>query len=115
MMAAVLLDLISRLELNEPGKLIMALIINGSVYILIFKLMSGIQKDIMKVGGMIMLFIILLISLILFPAIFYPIHFLIKGEGPDFTIILKHWSFQVLVNGMCLFLNFTLLSKKINR
>ena len=89
-----------------------ALIINVGVYLVVYMLMSGIQKEIMKIDNFSMLGVILLISLALLPAIFYPLHYLTQGYWSSFDNLLATWPFQLIVNGLCLVLNFYILKSK---
>jgi len=88
----------------------LALVINIGVYWLVYKIMHGIQEDVMKIDDFSMFAIILLISLALLPAIFYPMHYLTQGYWSSFDNLLTTWPFQLIVNGLCLVLNFFIIS-----
>lgn len=96
---------------DEFWQTIAASLINLGLYVIIFKLMYGIQKEVMKIDDFSMLSIILISSLALFPAVFYPLHFLTKGYWNTFDNILEFWPFQLIVNALCLVLNHYFLSK----
>lgn len=89
-----------------------ALVINIGVYLTVFRLMSGIQKEIMKIDNFSMFVVILLISLALLPAVFYPLHYLKQSYWSSFDNLLATWPFQLIVNGLCLVLNFFILRSK---
>ncbi len=91
-----------------------ALIINLGLYLIIYKVMSGIQKDVMKIDDFSMFAIILVTSLALFPAVFYPMHYLTNGNWSTFDNIMKIWPFQLVVNGLCTTLNYFFLSRSNN-
>lgn len=88
----------------------LALVINIGVYWLVYKIMHGIQEDVMKIDDFSMFAIILLISLALLPTIFYPMHYLTQGYWSSFDNLLTTWPFQLIVNGLCLVLNFFIIS-----
>lgn len=101
--------------LEEPDKIIqssIALIINLLVYLVVFKLMNGVQKELMRIDNYSMFAIILLISLALLPSVFYPLHFLTQGYWSSVDNLLAMWPYQIIVNGLCLVLNFYILSGK---
>ena len=89
-----------------------ALIINVGIYIFVFRLMNGIQEEIMKIDDFSMFAIILLVSLALLPAIFYPMHYLTQGNWSPFDNLLATWPYQVVVNGLCLVINFFIMKRK---
>lgn len=89
-----------------------ALVVNIGVYMAVYKLMKGIQPDIMKIKNFSMFAIILLISLALLPSIFYPMHYLIQGKWSSFENLLVTWPFQLIVNGMCLVINYYIIGKR---
>lgn len=89
-----------------------ALIINVGIYIFVFRLMNGIQEEIMKIDDFSMFAIILLVSLALLPAIFYPMHYLTQGNWSSFDNLLATWPYQVVVNGLCLVINFFIMKRK---
>ncbi len=88
----------------------LALVINIGVYCLVYKIMHGIQEDVMKIDDYSMFAIILLVSLALLPTIFYPMHYLTQGYWSSFDNLLTTWPFQLIVNGLCLVLNFFIIS-----
>lgn len=88
----------------------LALVINIGVYWLVYKIMHGIQEDVMKIDDYSMFAIILLVSLALLPTIFYPMHYLTQGYWSSFDNLLTTWPFQLIVNGLCLVLNFFIIS-----
>ena len=89
-----------------------ALIINVGIYIFVFRLMNGIQEEIMKIDDFSMFAIILLVSLALLPAIFYPMHYLTQGYWSSFDNLLATWPYQIVVNGLCLVINFFIMKRK---
>ncbi len=89
-----------------------ALIINVGIYIIVFKLMNGIQEEIMRIDDFSMFAIIFLVSLSLLPAIFYPMHYLTQGYWSSFDNLLAMWPYQMIVNGLCLVINFFILKRK---
>jgi len=97
----------------DPDKLLqssIALIINIGVYLLVFKMMHSVQEEIMKIDNFSMFAIILLISLALLPSVFYPLHFLTQGYWSSFDNLPATWPFQLIVNGLCLVLNYYIFS-----
>ena len=99
-------------ELFQSG---IALIVDLGLYYLIFRLMEGIQKTVMQIDDLTMLAIILMASLALFPTIFYPLQYIMKGEWVNFNKILEIWPFQFIVNGLCLVANFFFSNSKSQR
>jgi hypothetical protein len=89
-----------------------ALIINIGVYLAVYKLIGRVQKDVMKIDNFSMFAIILMVSLALLPSIFYPMHYLTRGEWSSFDNLLMIWPFQIIVNGICLVLNFFIFHKQ---
>ena len=87
----------------------LALVINIGIYWLVYKVMSRIQEEIMRIDNFSMFAIILLVSLALLPAIFYPMHYLTQGYWSSFDNLLATWPFQLVVNGLCLVMNYYLL------
>jgi len=88
----------------------LALVINIGVYWLAYKIMHGIQEDVMKIDDYSMFAIILLVSLALLPTIFYPMYYFTQGYWSSFDNLLTTWPFQLIVNGLCLVLNFFIIS-----
>ena len=100
---------------SGPDKILqssIALIINLGVYLVVFKLMNGIQKEIMKIDDFSMFAIILLISLALLPSVFYPLHFLMQGYWSSVDNLLATWPYQLIVNGLCMVLNYFIFSRQ---
>lgn len=89
-----------------------ALVINVIIYIVVFRIMAGIQKGIMGLDNFSMMITVLLISLALLPAVFYPLHYLTQGYWSSFNNLMATWPFQLLVNGICLVLNYFIFSTK---
>lgn len=90
----------------------LALVINIGIYWLVYKVMSRIQEEIMRIDNFSMFAIILLVSLALLPAIFYPMHYLAQGYWSPFDNLLVTWPFQLVVNGLCLVMNYYLLQSE---
>ena len=110
-MATGVILLFTKASSSELLQSTVALGVNVGVYALVFWLMNGIQKDVMRIRDFSMLAIILISSLALFPAIFYPIHFMVKGHWSSFENIQVIWSFQVFVNGICLVANYFIFGR----
>jgi len=110
--AAVLIIHLMKIDASEMAQSGVALLINLMIYLMIYKLMNGIQAMIMQIDDFSMMAIILISSLSLFPAVFFPLHFLIKGAWSSFDNVLRVWPFQFIVNGLCLVINFFILSKR---
>ena len=89
-----------------------ALIINVIIYLVVYKLMYRVQKEIMEIDNPFMLAVILMISLALLPAIFYPLHYLTQGYWSSFDNLLATWPFQIVVNGLCLIMNYFIFSSR---
>ena len=90
----------------------LALVINIGIYWLVYKVMSRIQEEIMRIDNFSMFAIILLVSLALLPAIFYPMNYLAQGYWSPFDNLLVTWPFQLVVNGLCLVMNYYLLQSE---
>ncbi len=110
-MAAVVILHFAKANSGELLQSVVALVVNFGVYSLVFRIMHGIQKDVMHIRDFSMLAIILISSLALFPAVFYPIHFMVKGHWSSFDNIMAIWSFQVFVNGICLVANYFIFGR----
>ena len=98
---------------NGSDKLIqsaVAMVINLLIYVAVFKLMNNIQKEIMEIDNLSMFIVTLLVSLALLPSVFYPMHYLTQGNWSTFDNILATWPYQLVVNGICLTLNYFMLS-----
>ena len=89
-----------------------ALIINIGVYLAVYKLMNGIQKEVMKIDNFSMFAIILLVSLALLPSVFYPMHYLTQSKWSSFDNLIVTLPFQLIVNGICLVFNYFIFSKR---
>jgi uncharacterized membrane protein YjfL (UPF0719 family) len=89
-----------------------ALCVNLVVYMIVYSLMKAVQKELIEITDFAMLSTVFLISLALMPVIFYPLHFAARGSWSTFDNLLAIWPFQMLVNGLCLVLNFFVLSRK---
>lgn len=74
--------------------------------------MFNVQKEIMEIDDFFMLATILMISLALLPAIFYPLHYLTQGYWSSFDNLLATWPFQIVVNGLCLIMNYFIFSNR---
>ena len=96
---------------NEWMQLSLALFVDVSIYYLVFRLMFGIQKEVMQIDDFTMLVIILICSLALFPIVFYPLNYLTQTEWSSFDEILKFWPFHLLATGICLLLNYFIITK----
>lgn len=90
----------------------MSLGINLLIYLAIYRLMKAMQSEVMQIDDFSMMTIILISSFALLPAVFYPLHYLIKNEWGSFDNMLKVWPFQLIVNGLCLVINYFILSKR---
>ena len=101
-----------KIDANEMIQSGIALIVNLLIYFLIYKLINGIQAEVMKIDDLSMMVIILLTSMALFPAVFFPLHYLTKNEWSTFDNILRIWPFQLIVNGLCLVMNYFVISKR---
>jgi len=98
-----------------PDRLVqsaIALVINVIIYIVVFKVMAGIQKELMSLDNFSMMITVLLISLALLPAVFYPLHYLTQDYWSSFENLLATWPYQLIVNGICLVLNYFIFSIK---
>jgi hypothetical protein len=109
---AVLILHLMKIDSNEMVQSGISLGINLLIYLAIDRLMKAMQSEVMKIDDFAMMTIVLLSSLALLPAVFYPLHFLIKNEWSSFDNVLKVWPFQLIVNGLCLVINFFILSKR---
>jgi len=89
-----------------------ALVVNLGTYAIVFKMMQGVQRQLMDIDNFFMLSTIFLVSLALLPSVFYPLHYLTQGHWSSFDNLLAIWPFQLLVNGLCLVLNYFVLSKR---
>lgn len=92
-----------------------AMLVNFTIYTLVYWMMRGIEKEIIHINDFSMLAIILISSLALFPVVFYPIHFMIKGYWSSFENILAIWPFQLFVNGLCLVANYFIFGRNIRQ
>jgi len=113
LIAAIAFIQLTSAEFNKISQAAIALIINLAIYLLVYKLMHGIQKEIMEIDDYSMFIIILLISMALLPAVFYPLQYMSSGNWSSFDNIINTWIFQVVVNGLCLTINHFVLDKKL--
>ncbi len=90
----------------------LALFVNIIIYFLVFKLMAGIQKEIMQLNTIAMGILILMVSMALLPLVFYPMHYLTNGNWSSIDNLMTIWPFQVIVNGLCLVLIYFVLSER---
>lgn len=111
-MAAFAIVQVSGIDVDKIVQSSIALIVNVGIYLAVFKLMDGVQKDVMRIDNFSMFAIILLISLALLPSIFYPMHYLTRGVWSSFDNLLVTWPFQLIVNGLCLVINYFIFSKQ---
>ena len=102
---------VSGLEDNKLVQGSIALVDNVLIDFLVYRLMSVVQKELMQLDGTSMLVAVAMISLALMPAVFYPMHFLIRGEWSTFDNLLAIWPFQLIINGFCLVLNYFVLDR----
>jgi len=112
LVSAVIIMIFVGIQQGEWFQAGIALIVDLGLYYLVFKLMAGIQKTVMQIDDFTMLAIILMASLALFPSIFYPLQYLMKGEWVNFSKILEIWPFQFIVNGLCLVFNYFFYDSK---
>ena len=91
-----------------------ALSLNLLIYISVFNIMKGVQKEIMEIDDFSMMSTIFLVSLALLPAVFYPLHYATKGYWSSFNNLLAIWPYQMVVNGLCMVLNYFFLKRKIS-
>ena len=110
-MAAFVIVLITEIS-EDLIQSTLALLINLGLYLLVYKLLNGIQEGIMKIDNFSMFAIIFLVSLALLPAVFYPMQYLIQGYWSSFDNLLAIWPFQIFVNGLCLVMNYFFLRRK---
>jgi len=89
-----------------------ALSVNLIIYIFVFSIMKAIQKELIEIRDFSMLATIFLVALALLPAIFYPLHYVSKGYWSSFDNLLAIWPYQIVVNGLCLVLNFFVLRRR---
>ena len=89
-----------------------AIFLNFIVYLLIFGLMKGIDAKIMRIDDFQMLAIILISSMALLPVIYLPMNYLIKGYWVGIDQLFEIWPYQLVVNGLCVIMNFFVLSKR---
>ena len=107
--AFVLIQL-SGYESHRITQSVVALVINLLIYLAVYRVMANIQKELMDIDNLSMFIVILLISLALLPSVFYPMHYLTQGRWSSFDNILATWPYQLVVNGLCLTLNYFILS-----
>lgn len=88
-----------------------ALIVNIAIYVLVYRIMRGFSTEIMLIENLSAFMVILGISLALLPVIFFPMHYMTHGSAGSFNQLMKVWPYQLIVNGLCLFLNYFIFSK----
>ena len=66
----------------------------------------------MRIDDRSMLIIVLLASLAFMPFLYFPLNYMIKGYWVDLKQIYSIWPYQFAVNGVCLIMNFFVLTKK---
>jgi hypothetical protein len=89
-----------------------ALIVNIGIYVLVYRIMGGFNTEIMLIENLSAFTVILGISLALLPVVFFPMHYLTLGSAGSFNQLMKVWPYQLTVNGLCLVLNYFMLSKR---
>jgi hypothetical protein len=112
LMSAVIIMIIGGIQQGEWLRSVLALSVDLGIYILVFKVMAGIEKSLMQIDDFNMFAFILIASLALFPTIYYPMQYMIKGEWVNFNQILEIWPFQLIVNGLCLIVNYFFIDWK---
>lgn len=112
LMSAVIIMIIWGIQQGEWLRSVLALSVDLGIYILVFKVMAGIEKSLMQIDDFNMFAFILIASLALFPTIYYPMQYMIKGEWVNFNQILEIWPFQLIVNGLCLIVNYFFIDWK---
>lgn len=93
---------------------VLTMLSNVAIYAGVFHLMSVIDKEMMNIADFSMLAILLLTSMALLPVFYYPLHYSISGSWNNFNFFLEFWPYQLIVNGLCLVMNFFLLNRKLN-
>ncbi len=110
-MTAIVIIQISSISNEKIIQSSIALLINVGVYFLVYKLMHGIQKELMEIEKISMLVTILLISFALLPMLFYPVDFLMSGSWSSIHKLMTTWPYQMIANGLCLISNYFIFSK----
>lgn len=90
---------------------VLTMLINVAIYAGVFHLMSVIDKEIMTIADFSMLAIIWLSSMALLPVFYYPLHYSISGSWNNFDFFLEFWPYQLIVNGLCLVMNFFIIKR----
>ncbi len=90
----------------------LALVLNLVVYLTVYSLMRSVESGIMRIDSWSMLMAILMISLAMLPAVYYPIYYFTHGGWSSFDNLITTWPFQIIVNSICLVLNFFIVGKK---
>lgn len=111
-MAAFVFVQISPIQSDRLIQGSVALLINVIIYFVVYRLMREVQEEIMRIEDFTMLAIILLTSLALLPAIFYPLHYLTQGYWSSLDNLISTWPFQLLVNGLCLVMNYFIFYRR---
>ena len=110
-MMAIIIMQISAIGHEKIIQSSIALVINVGVYLLVYKLMNGIQYEIMGIDNFSMLITILLTSLALLPILYYPVDFLMSGSWSSTHKLMTTWPYQLIANGLSLISNFFIFSK----
>ncbi len=109
--AVFILSHVLSIHMGTIVQAISAILFNVAGYYLIFRLMASLGIKVMKIDDFSMLAIILLTSLALLPAIYYPLHYTIQGYWNSFDFFVEFWPYQLIVNGLCVVMNFFILIK----
>lgn len=112
-MAAVLFLHLVHLSSTRWMEASIALVINVVVYFGVYKLMKNIEPRILRLDDVLMLLMVLVMSLALLPTVYYPMYYLMHGGWSSLDNLWSIWPYQVMANGICLILNFYVLSAKI--
>lgn len=104
--SAVLLMIIG---INASGivyQMVVAIAVGLLLYFAIYYFIRSGGYDIMQLEDLKMLVVVLVISMALLPAIYYPLHYVTHGYWSSFHSMLVNWPFQFMVNSICLAGNF---------
>ena len=99
------------LSSGRIGQAVMALVINLVIYVLVFKIMRVVQKELIEINEVAKLSTVFLVSLALLPAIFYPMYFLTQGYWSSFENVQAIWPYQMVANGLCLLTNYFIVKR----
>lgn len=111
-MVAFAIVIVFSLSDNKIVQATLALILNLIVYLAIYNLMCRVESTIMKVDNWSMLMSILMVSLAMLPVVYYPVYYFTHGGWSSFDNLMTTWPFQVIVNSLCLVLNFFIVGKR---